>query len=137
MGWGVGILGGTRLGRGLMTGERDLFGWNPFKNWKEANAKDGNSEKHQSYENFIKDPENKEKAENYESFGNNIDATYQALYDEELKAGYQDELEMERISKLLNKEKKYKGVVPFCLDKQYESVEEILYQNTNFKSILN
>lgn len=127
------FLGIGAAGAGAVWGIGKLFGlWE--KEW--ATGNDTDNDKYNNYENFINTPENKEKAENYESFGNNIDTTYQTLYNQELKAGYQDELEMERISKALNKEKKYKWIVPFCLDNQYGSVEEILYQNTNFKNII-
>ena len=48
-------------------------------------------------------PENKEKAENYETIGENIDVLYSTFYQKELDAGYQDELEMQRISNEMKK----------------------------------
>ena len=114
--------------------------WNWFNGDAEPSRGASWGEKYHGYDNFYSNPENKEKAENYERIGENIDVLYSAFYQKELDAGYQDELEMQRISNEMKKSnpdaKNYKWIIPFCLDNQYGSVAAILEQNSSFKSLL-
>ena len=113
--------------------------WKYFGRWgKEwATWRDTDKNKYESYDEFAKNPENKEKLENYEQFWENIDILYGEIFDRELKSGYEDELEMQRIANEQSKwEKNYKWIVPFCLDNQFKNVDNILWQNSSFKTAL-
>ena len=78
-----------------------------------------------------------EEAERYEALWGNIDQFYTALYQPELAAGYQDDLEMARISKEQSENTKlYKGVIPFCLDDKFGTVDAILGQNSSMKNAI-
>ena len=108
--------------------------------WKKDNP-DGRSsdeEKLNWYEEeIVNKPENKEKLENYETFWENIDLLYWSIYERELEAWYEDELEMQKISKeQSNGEKYFKWVVPYCLDNQFKNVDNILWQNSSIKEAM-
>ena len=78
-----------------------------------------------------------EEAKRYETLSGNIDQFYTTLYQPELAAGYQDELEMARISKEQSENTKlYKGVIPFCLDDKFGTVDAILGQNSSMKNAI-
>lgn len=105
-----------------------------FGRWgTEADKTD--KEKFESYEDFMK--EHPEEAKRYETLGGTVDQFYSSIYLPELSAGYQDELEMARISKEQSGNTKiYKGVVPYCLDDKFGSVEAILAQNSSMKNAI-
>lgn len=110
-----------------------------FWRWGESatDASDSDAEKYSAYDAFVKLPENKEAAENYEKLGGNVDQLYGALYHKELAAGYQDELEMQKIAKeQSNGLQAYKGIVPFCLDNKFWSIEAILGQHESIRGAL-
>ncbi len=110
------------------------FGW-WWKEW--ATWRDSDKNKYESYDEFVKKPENKEKFENYEWLWDKVDNVYQEIYGRELKSWYEDELEMKKISEEQSKWTKfYKGIVPYCLDNQFKNVEGILWQNSSFKTAL-
>ena len=93
--------------------------------------------KYKAYEEFYKDPNNKEAVENYEQLWENVDITYEALYDRELQAWYQDELEMKRIATEQSRwMEHYKWIIPFCLDNKFWSIENILSQNSSMKEAM-
>lgn len=93
--------------------------------------------KYKAYEEFYKDPNNKEAVENYEQLWENVDITYEALYDRELQAWYQDELEMKRIASEQSRwMEHYKWIIPFCLDNKFGSIENILSQNSSMKEAM-
>ena len=101
--------------------------------WTEADKTD--KEKFENYEDFMKN--HPEEAERYEALWGNIDQFYTALYQPELAAGYQDDLEMARISKEQSENTKlYKGVIPFCLDDKFGTVDVILGQNSSMKNAI-
>ena len=109
--------------------------WRRKKDW--VTWRDSDKEKMESYEKYIQNPENKENFENYENFWENIDILYWSIYDRELSAWYEDELEMEKIAKEQSIwEKNYKWIVPYCLDNQFKSVENILWQNSSIKNAI-
>lgn len=105
--------------------------------WGKKKPKDtaSDEEKYVSYKEFIeKNPEAKEK---YELFGENVDAMYEGFYQQELDAGYQDELEMGKIAKEQSWGlSQLKGIVPYCLDNKFGTIEEILAQNSSFKNVM-
>ncbi len=114
--------------------------WKRLGRWgKEgATGRDSDKEKSESYEEFIRKPENKEKFNNYEWLWDKIDNVYQEIYNKELQSWYEDELEMKKISEEQSKWTNfYKWIVPYCLDNQFKSVEGILWQNSSFKTALN
>ncbi len=93
--------------------------------------------KYKAYEEFYKDPNNKEAVENYEQLWENIDTTYEALYNRELQAWYQDELVMKRIASEQSRwMEHYKWIIPFCLDNKFWSIENILSQNSSMKEAM-
>ena len=93
--------------------------------------------KFKAYEEFYKNPSNKEAVENYELLWENVDITYEALYSRELQAWYQDELEMQRIAKEQSWwVEKYKWIIPFCLDNKFWSIENILSQNSSMREAM-
>lgn len=101
--------------------------------WTEADKTD--KEKFENYEDFMKN--HPEEAERYEALWGNIDQFYTALYQPELAAGYQDDLEMARISKEQSENTKlHKGVIPFCLDDKFGTVDAILGQNSSMKNAI-
>lgn len=106
--------------------------------WDKVDGRSSDEEKFNWYENeIVNKPENKEKFDNYESFGENIDVLYWSIYDRELKAWYEDELEMQKIAKEQSDwEKHHKWIVPYCLDNQFKSVENILWQNSSMKNAI-
>ena len=108
--------------------------------WKsdKVDGKSSDEEKFNWYEEeVVNKSENKEKFENYEVFWENIDLLYWSIYDRELKAWYEDELEMKRIAtEQSDWEKYYKWIVPYCLDNHFESVENILWQNSSMKEAI-
>lgn len=133
------ILKWTGIGAGVGTAGYYLGKW--FWWWGNEDEKPTDTatdkEKLSAYEEFIKNPENKEKFENYEELGRNVDTVYEGLYQRELSAGYQDELEMQRIAKEQSEGlKNYKGIVPFCLDNKFGSVQAVLEQNTSISNAL-
>ena len=101
--------------------------------WTEADKSD--KERFENYEDFMKN--HPEEAKRYETLWGNIDQFYTALYQPELAAGYQDDLEMARISKeqSLGRES-LKGVIPFCLDDKFGTVDAILGQNSSMKNAI-
>ena len=101
--------------------------------WTEADKSD--KERFENYEDFMKN--HPEEAKRYETLWGNIDQFYTTLYQPELAAGYQDELEMARISKEQSENTKlYKGVIPFCLDDKFGTVDAILGQNSSMKNAI-
>ena len=105
----------------------------------EKNPTDSSSDKvkFSAYEEFYKDPNNKEAVENYEQLWENIDVTYESLFSKELQAGYQDELTMKRIAEEQSKNvEHYKWIIPFCLDNKFWSIESILSQNSSMKEAI-
>lgn len=110
------------------------FGW---WGWDKPTDSDSDKDKYEWYEEYIRNPEHKEAFETYEQFWENVDLVYNGLYQRELQAWYQDELEMERIAKAQSwGEKKYKWIVAFCLDNKFSKIENILSQNSSFKEAL-
>ena len=105
-----------------------------FGRWgKEADKSDAN--KFKDYDTFMK--EHPEEAERYEMLWGSVDQFYNSIYLPELSAGYQDELEMARISKEQSGNTKiYKGVIPFCLDDKFGTVDAILGQNSSMKNAI-
>ncbi len=108
--------------------------------WKsdKVDGKSSDEEKLNWYENeVVNKPENKEKFEIYEDFGENIDTLYWSIYDRELKSWYEDELEMQKIAQEQSDwEKHYKWIVPYCLDNQFKNIENILWQNSSMKNAI-
>ena len=108
--------------------------------WKsdKVDGKSSDEEKLNWYENeIVNKPENKEKFEIYEAFGENIDTLYWSIYDRELKSWYEDELEMQKIAQEQSDwEKHYKWIVPYCLDNQFKNIENILWQNSSMKNAI-
>ena len=101
--------------------------------WTEADKSD--KERFENYDDFMKN--HPEEAKRYEVLWGNIDQFYTTLYQPELAAGYQDELEMARISKEQSENTKlYKGVIPFCLDDKFGTVDAILGQNSSMKNAI-
>ena len=106
--------------------------WNEWATWR-----DSDKQKMESYEDFAKKPENKEKFDNYEWLWDKVDNVYQEMFSRELKSWCEDELEMKKIAEEQSKWTKfYKWIVPYCLDNQFKSVEGILWQNSSFKTAL-
>lgn len=104
---------------------------------KENYIKAPDSKKYTSYDSFAENPDNKELFNNYENLWEFIDVVYEKLYDRELKAWYQDDLKMNRISiKESDGEKEYKWIVPYCIDKHFRSVDDFLWQNSSMKEAL-
>lgn len=94
--------------------------------------------KYKAYQEFMKDPNNKEAVENYELLWENVDVTYEDLYSRELQAWYQDELKMKRIAEQQSWWlEKYRWVIPFCLDNKFWSIEDVLSQNSSIRYAMN
>ena len=106
--------------------------------WDKVDGKSSDEDKFNWYEDeIVNNPENKEKLDNYESFWENIDLLYWSIYERELEAWYEDELEMQKIAKeQSNWEKYYKWIVPYCLDNHFKSVDNILWQNSSMKEAM-
>lgn len=113
--------------------------WEYFWWWGQewATVRDLDKKKYNSYKKFKENPDNKEKVERYEKFGDNIDILYEEIYNRELQAWYQDPLGMERISKKESGEVIMdKWIIPYCLDNQFKTVENILGQNSSLTTAL-
>ena len=70
-----------------------------------------------------------ESKETYNALWNQIDNTYEKMFDRELKAWYQDEMNMERIAREVNWDITNTWVIPFCLDNKFWTVEDLMWQN--------
>lgn len=110
------------------------WGWNK----ENPDGRSSDEEKLDWYEEeIVNKPENKEKFENYEDFWKNIDTLYSSIYERELEAWYEDELEMQKIAKEQSKwEKNFKWIIPYCLDNQFKNVDNILWQNSSMKEAI-
>lgn len=69
--------------------------------------------------------------EKYNKIGDQIDWTYEKLFNRELLAWYQDEMAMTRVADAVNGNLKNTWIIPFCLDNKFWSVEDLLWQNNS------
>ncbi|MEI7562206.1 MAG: hypothetical protein WCJ39_00325 [bacterium] len=131
----IGIATGvTWLGRGLFTGKRDLFGWNPFSSKKSDGPETtpgSNIEKSaQAYESLTQ-----EKKAPYENLSTKINEYYgNAMNDQ---AGVSGVEEMLGDSKFEEKNgKKIAGLVPFVLANRYADVGSMLKERAFYYEII-
>lgn len=115
---------------GLTTGKWGL------KSFFDRKRDDPNKKKNEWYKEAMeKHPEQKEA---YEWFWWATDELYKSIYDRELSAWRQDEADMESISQDASGWKDaLKWVVPWCLDNQYSSVNQLLSETGQFHAMIN
>lgn len=71
-----------------------------------------------------------ERAQLYEQFGESVDGLYYGFFAKELESGWQDDADMQQLSLQYGDGKSLKGVVPYCMDGSFSSVDSMLSETS-------
>lgn len=124
--WGAITIWGVTLVNWLW----EHFGW-WWTDEKHPTDKESPEVKYKAFDKL--DQQSKEM---YNALWDQIDNTYEKMFDRELKAGYQDEMNMWRIAREVEWNLAYTWIIPFCLDNKFGSVEDLLWQNNSISEAM-
>lgn len=89
---------------------------------------DDGKEQVEAYSDFVE--LSPERAQLYEQFGASVDGLYHGFFEKELESGWQDDADMQQLSLQYGDGKSLKGVVPYCMDGSFSSVDAMLSETS-------